>query len=81
MITIENNDLPIVAAEKIITGTKPRNEDDAMSFFLRAIFGDPKVTREEGEDALETVDMFTMEEIEEIAHYLILYCEAHKSGD
>lgn len=81
MITIENNDLPITVAEKIIKGTKPRNEDDALSVFLRIIFGDPKVTREEGEDALETVDMFTLEEIEEIARYLLLYCEAHKSGD
>lgn len=32
-------------------------------------------------DALKTVDMFSLEDIEEIAHYLILYCEAHKSGD
>ena len=81
MITIENNDLPITAAEKIIKGTKPRNEDDAMSFFLRAIFGDPKATREEGKDALETVDMFSLEDIEEIARYLLTYCEAHKNGD
>lgn len=81
MITIENNDLPIVAAEKIITGTKPIDENDATSFFLRAIFGDSKATREEGQEALATVDMFSLEEIEEIAHYLILYCEAHKNGD
>lgn len=81
MITIENNDLPITVAEKIIKGTKPRSEEDAMTFFLRAIFGDPKATRKEGEDALETVDMFTLEEIEEIAHYLLVYCETHKNGD
>lgn len=81
MITIENNDLPITAAEKIITGTKPRDENDATSFFLRAIFGDPKATREEGQEALATVDMFSLEDIEEIAHYLLTYCEAHKNGD
>lgn len=78
MITIENNDLPIEAAGKIIAGTKPRNENDATSFFLRAIFGDPNATREE---ALKNVDMFTLEEIEEIARYLLLYCETHKNGD
>ena len=81
MITIENNDLPIEAAGKIIAGTKPRNENDATSFFLRAIFGDPNATREEGEEALKNVYMFTLEEIEEIARYLLLYCETHKNGD
>lgn len=78
MITIENNDLPITAAEKIITGTKPRDHD-AWSMFMRAVaLQEP---HEEEEDALAMVDMFSMEEIEEIAHYLILYCEAHKNGD
>ena len=81
MITIENNDLPIEVAGKIIAGTKQRNENDATSFFLRAIFGDTTATREEGEEALKTVDMFTLEEIEEIARYLLLYCETHKNGD
>ena len=38
-------------------------------------------TREEGEDALKTVDMFTLEEIEEIARYLHLYFVSHKEGD
>lgn len=78
MITINDNDLPITAAEKIITGTKPRDHD-AWSMFIRAVaLQEP---HEEGEDALATVDMFSLEDIEEIARYLLLYCEAHKNGD
>lgn len=78
MITINNNDLPITAAEKIITGTKPRDLN-AWSMFMKAVaLQEP---HEVDEDALASVDMYTLEEIEEIAHYLILYCEAHKNGD
>ena len=78
MITIEDYDLPITVAQKIITGTKPRDRS-AWSMFMRAVaLQEP---HEAEEDALATVDMFSLEEIEEITHYLILYCEAHKNGD
>lgn len=78
MITINDNDLPITAAEKIITGTKPIDRD-AWSMFMRAVA--LQETHEHEEDPLATVDMFSLEDIEEIAHYLLLYCEAHKDGD
>lgn len=69
MILIDNNDLPITVAEKIIKGVKPNNPTPLM----KAITGD--------EDANENVDMFDLEEIKEIADYLIVYYEAHKNGD
>lgn len=53
MIFIDDGDLPITAAQKIVTGTR----------------------RDEG-------DMFTLEEIREIATYLLMYWDAHKeTGD
>lgn len=73
MIQINNNDLPIIAAEKIITGVKPNNPTSLMQDLAKAITGD--------EHASETVDMFDLEEIKEIADYLIIYYEAHKNGD
>ena len=75
MITINDNDLPITAAEKIITGTKQKDRS-AWSIFMKAVaLQEP---HEDEEDALAMVNMFSLEEIEEIAHYLILYCEEHK---
>lgn len=56
MIQINDNDLPITVAEKIINGTKPYNPSD-------------------------TQDMFDIEEIKEIADYLIVYYQAHQNGD
>lgn len=56
MIEINDTDLPITVAEKIITGTKPYVASD-------------------------TVDMFSLEEIKEIADYLMMYYESHKEGD
>ena len=59
MITINDNDLPITVAEKIITGTKPNNLTPLMKAFY--------------DSATDTVDMFDIEEIKEIADYLIAY--------
>jgi hypothetical protein len=73
MIQITDNDLPITVAEKIITGTKPCNPTDFMKAFVKAITGD--------EHSSDTQDMFDIEEIKEIADYLIVYYEAHKNGD
>ena len=69
MIEIKDNDLPISAANKIINGVKPVSE--LQNHLCKALVGmDSK-----GQD------MFCVEEIKEIADYLLVYCEAHKEGD
>lgn len=73
MIQINDNELPITAAEKIIRGTKPYNPTPLMKSMIKAVTGD--------DHAGESVDMFDLEEIKEIADYLIVYYESHKDGD
>jgi len=73
MIEINDNDLPITVAEKIITGTKPYNPTPMMKAMVKAITG--------SETSADTVDMFELEEIKEIADYLMMYYESHKEGD
>ena len=73
MIEIKDTDLPIMVAEKIITGTKPYNPTPMMKAIVKAITG--------SETSADTVDMFELEEIKEIADYLIMYYENHKEGD
>lgn len=74
MIQINDFDLPIQVAEKIIGGTKevPASMLDKVAY--RSFTG-----KEIGETAHR--DMFDLEEIKEIADYLIVYYEAHKNGD
>lgn len=73
MITIKDNDLPITVAQKIICGTSPANNSPLVKAMAKALTND--------ENAGEEMDMFTLEEIEEIARYLVIYCESHKDGD
>ena len=73
MIEIKDTDLPITAAEKIITGTKPYVSTPLTKALVRALTGD--------ETAGDTVDMFELEEIKEIADHLMVYYESHKEGD
>lgn len=73
MIQIEDNDLPITVAQKIITGTKPYKPSPFMKSVTTAITGD--------EGAGNTQDMYSLEEIKEIADYLITYCNNHKNSD
>lgn len=73
MIEIKDTDLPITVAEKIITGTKPYNPTMLTKMVVKALTGD--------EEAGDTIDMFDLEEIKEIADYLLLYYESHKEGD
>lgn len=73
MIVINDCDLPIVAAEKIITSTKQHNPSPIEKAFAVALTGSG--------DAGDTADMFDLEEIKEIAGYLNLYYESHKNGD
>lgn len=73
MIQINDNDLPITVAEKIISGTKPYNPTPAIKALTKALTGD--------ESASDTQDMFDIEEIKEIADYLMIYYQAHQNGD
>lgn len=73
MIQINDNDLPITAAEKIINGTKPYNPTDFIKSLTKVVVGD--------EHASDTQDMFDIEEIKEIADYLMVYYKTHQNGD
>ena len=75
MIEISDMDLPITVAEKIINGTKPNTGigSDLSKAIAKAFTG--------SEDAGATQDMFSIDEIKELADYLIVYYEAHKNGD
>ena len=73
MIQIDDNDLPITVAEKIVKGVKPNNPTPLMKSLAKAITGD--------EHASEYVDMFDLEEIKEIADYLMVYYQTHQKGD
>ena len=74
MIHIDDFDLPIQVAEKIIGGTKEVTLTPVMKALRKAITG-------EDEEDTTTKDMFSLEEIKEIADYLIVYYEAHQNGD
>lgn len=71
MIQIEDKDLPVTVAEKIITGTKPNDMSEAMKRATEKLFG----------VSAETQDMFDLEEIKEIADYLMIYYNSHCNGD
>lgn len=68
MITIEDNDLPITVAQKIICGTKPSKQTPLMKAMCVAVTGES--------NAGDTMDMFSDEEIEEIVSYLKAYLDA-----
>ena len=74
MIQINDFDLPIQVAEKIIGGTK----DVPTSMLDKAAY-----KAFTGKEIGETVhrDMFELEEIKEIADYLMVYYQAHINGD
>lgn len=61
MITINDNDLPITVAQKLITGTR-QEENSELGVILQ-------------------VNMYTLEEIKEIAKYLLTYDLCHPNGD
>lgn len=72
-ITITSNDLPITVTEKLITATKPANTNPFLKGLAVAVTGN--------EDTGDEEDMFSMEELEEIAIYLQTYCKWHEGGD
>ena len=70
MITIEDHDTPIHAAAKIIYGTRPLKEAEKKSFFQTLnIVAAPY-----------EVDMFDIDELQEIADYISVWCSRHKDG-
>lgn len=73
MIQIDNYDLPITAAQKIITGTRPSTANEFEKTVAKCFTGI--------DSAGDTEDMFTLDEISEIADYLRVYCDTHKNGD
>lgn len=73
MFVVNDNDLPITIAEKIVNGTKPRNPTPLEKAVAKAITGNENVSNE--------IDMFDLEEIKEIADYLMVYYNNHLQGD
>lgn len=71
MINISDNDLPITVAEKIINGTKPNNATPLAKEIAKSLTG----------ESCENMDMFSLEEIKEIADYLMVYYNNHIDGD
>lgn len=65
MFTINDRDLPITVAEKIINGTKPSNKSEFMKSLEKVIVGENEYS--------DTIDMFDINEIKEIADYLMVY--------
>ncbi len=72
MIHINDYDLPITVAQKIITGTKENNGETPLSKAVKDSFGID----------IGRPDMFDLEEIGEIAAYLLQFYMIHKEiGD
>lgn len=71
MIHINDNDLPITVAQKIINGTRPSDASPLEKCLAQAITKNP----------CNTMDMFSLEDIKEIADYLMVYYNCHHSGD
>ena len=72
MIQIDDYDLPITAAQKIICGKRFNNLTPLEKAIRVAVSGG----RKEG----DKVEMFSINEIEEIAAHLTEFCRRHRSG-
>ena len=78
MITINDTDLPITVAEKIINAKR-----ETATSLGRALFAlSYKIANgnDPSQEELDTAkpDLFTDEEIEELAEYLLVYVKTHK---
>lgn len=75
MIVIEDNDFPVDAAAKIIKGTRPAELNELQKRMRGYLL--PESLKDD-----QTMDMFTIEEIREIAEHLMVYYNAHSmDGD
>ena len=73
MIQIEDTDMPIDVAKKIVTGTKVIELTPMMQSIRKTVTGNDSDNCE--------CDMFELEEIKEIADYLMVYYNSHQNGD
>ena len=73
MIQIEDYDTPMQAAEKLISGTMEVEANVFDKAMMRAFGGEEvnKIRRA----------LFGLEELKEIAGYLLVYYNAHKEGE
>ena len=71
MIVINDRDLPITVAEKIISGTKTYDTSPTLTAIAKAITNADELKE----------DMFTLEEIKEIADYLMIYYQSYIRGE
>lgn len=71
-IQIDNTDTPIEVAQKIINGTMEVEANMADKAMMRA-FGGKEVNKIRRA-------LFDLEELKEIAGYLLVYCNTHKEG-
>ena len=72
MIQINDNDLPITAAEKLITGKRHYEAAPVVKAVAKAIIG---------KDPEEETDLFSDDELKEIAQYLLIYVRNHKGAE
>ena len=72
MIQIDNTDTPIEVAQKIINGTM-EVEANMFDKAMMRTFGCKEV------DKIRRA-LFGLEELKEIAGYLLVYCNMHKEG-
>ena len=71
MITIDDKDLPITCAEKLITAIRPCKTSSLARVKKVAIYG---ASEEE-----VMVDFYDADELEEIAAYLLAYVRRHRT--
>lgn len=74
MIQIDDYDMPINVAEKIIYSTKEVALTPLVKTLRKSL-----IDEEVGDKSIE--DMFDLEEIKEIADYLLIYYNSHLQGD
>lgn len=72
MIQIDNTDTPIEVAQKIINGTMEVEANMVDKAMMRT-FGCKEVNKIRRA-------LFDLEELKEIAGYLLVYCNTHKGG-
>lgn len=72
MIQIDDNDTPIEVAQKIINATEEVEASIVDKAMMRA-FGCKEVGKIRR-------TLFDLEELKEIAGYLLVYCNTHKEG-
>lgn len=71
MIVINDKDLPITVAEKIVSAKKTYDASPALKAITKAITNEDEPKE----------DMFSLDEIKEIADYLMIYYQSYIRGE